>query len=478
MDSRDAFVPLQVQRSPEVMCFCSMRRTHKDHSKWNYCFCSTPATMAITMCTFIISTIQGWDGFDPMDPQANITIKWDLLLSTGSSDTVKVTILNFQKYRHIEAPGWKLGWDWKGKEAISAIFGAEATQQGDCSRFKGQELPHCCDKHPVIIDLLPGAPYNTQFQNCCKGGVLSSMTQDTSKYGASFQISTIGSTASNYSDFVMVENFTLGLPGYTCGQPFEVRPTKIPVDGGRRWTQVLRTWNAVCGYSSFLSSPSPKCCVSMSAFYDSRIVDCPQCSCACQGQPGSKCVQMKETPPLLQQKHDPNEEPPPLVRCTDHMCPIQIHWHVKESYRQYWRVKMTIRNWNIIKNYSQWNMVVLHPNLKNITTVFSFSYASLNDFRTTNDSGMFWGIKYYNDMLLQSGNGGNVQSEMLLAKEPGFSFGGGWAFPRRIMFNGDECVMPQPDDYPRLPNASPLPFVYPFPLSLVFSTFLFLLFFC
>lgn len=71
----------------------------------------------------------------------------------------------------------------------------------------------------------------------------------------------------------------------------------------------------------------------------------------------------------------------------------------------------------------------------------------------SDDTGMFWGIEFYNDMLLQAGESGNVQTEMLLQKDSGiFTFREGWGFPRRILFNGDECVMPLPDDYPRLPN--------------------------
>lgn len=70
------------------------------------------------------------------------------------------------------------------------------------------------------------------------------------------------------------------------------------------------------------------------------------------------------------------------------------------------------------------------------------------------DTGMFWGIQYYNDMLLESGENGNVQTEMLLQKDPAeFTFKGGWAFPRRIYFNGHECVMPPPDTYPILPSG-------------------------
>lgn len=69
---------------------------------------------------------------------------------------------------------------------------------------------------------------------------------------------------------------------------------------------------------------------------------------------------------------------------------------------------------------------------------------------------MFWGIKYYNDLLLTTGKNGVVQTEMLLHKNTGtFTFREGWTFPRKISFNGDECVMPPPDEYPRLPNAAP-----------------------
>lgn len=68
---------------------------------------------------------------------------------------------------------------------------------------------------------------------------------------------------------------------------------------------------------------------------------------------------------------------------------------------------------------------------------------------------MFWGIKFYNDLLMQGGPFGNVQSEIIFQKDKSrFTFEKGWAFPRRVYFNGDNCVMPPPDAYPYLPNAS------------------------
>lgn len=81
-------------------------------------------------------------------------------------------------------------------------------------------------------------------------------------------------------------------------------------------------------------------------------------------------------PPLLQLNH--NEPPKPVVQCSDHMCPIAVHWHIKQSYTHYWRVKVTVRNFNFVKNYSDWNLVVMHPNLRSVEQVFSFNYKPLN----------------------------------------------------------------------------------------------------
>ena len=55
---------------------------------------------------------------------------------------------------------------------------------------------------------------------------------------------------------------------------------------------------------------------------------------------------------------------------------------------------------------------------------------------------MFWKIKNYNEMSLGTG----ACRQRL--------YSGGWVFPRRIYFDGHECVMPFPDQYPSLPAAS------------------------
>lgn len=84
------------------------------------------------------------------------------------------------------------------------------------------------------------------------------------------------------------------------------------------------------------------------------------------------------------------------------------------------------------------------------------------------DTGMFYGMKYYNDLLMEAGPSGNVQSEVLLRKDKNtFSFKQGWAFPRKVYFNGDECMLPPPDTYPFLPNSA-----HRTPISLSVSLFL------
>lgn len=71
------------------------------------------------------------------------------------------------------------------------------------------------------------------------------------------------------------------------------------------------------------------------------------------------------------------------------------------------------------------------------------------------DTGMFYGMKYYNDLLMEAGPLGNVQSEVLMQKNKDtFTLKNGWAFPRKVYFNGDECKLPPPDTYPFLPNSA------------------------
>eukprot|EP00252_Welwitschia_mirabilis_P006430 TRINITY_DN17318_c0_g1_i1.p1 TRINITY_DN17318_c0_g1~~TRINITY_DN17318_c0_g1_i1.p1 ORF type:complete len:421 (-),score=27.27 TRINITY_DN17318_c0_g1_i1:30-1112(-) len=354
------------------------------------------------------------------------------------------------------------------------MVGAQAKEQGDCSRYKGT-IPHCCMKTPTIVDLLPGVPYNQQVANCCRGGVISSYLQDPKTSVSSFQI-VVGNAGTNNKTVRAPRNFTLTAPGggYSCSAAKKVTPSKYLSQDGRRYTQVLFTWEAVCQYSQFLSSRPTSCCVSLSSFYSEKLVQCPECACAClsdKTQSGS-CVEADSQELKTPGINTPTKDNAPLLQCTYHMCPIKVHWHVKVNYKLYWRVKITVTNFNYRLNYSDWNLVVRHPNLADLTQVFSFNYTPVYPSGKTNDTAMFWGIKYYNDMLMEAGSMGNVQSEILMQKDKSFSFKNGWAFPSVVYFNGDNCAMPPPDQYPQLPNqASPARLPYSFILlTIMLST--------
>lgn len=117
------------------------------------------------------------------------------------------------------------------------MTGGQATEQGDCSKFK-TNTPHCCKKDPEVVDLLPGTPYNMQIANCCKGGVLTSWAPDPNNAMASFQVS-VGQSGTTNRTVKVPKNFTLKAPGpgYTCGTAKLVKPTKFISQDGRRSTQ-------------------------------------------------------------------------------------------------------------------------------------------------------------------------------------------------------------------------------------------------
>ncbi|KAK1364107.1 hypothetical protein POM88_039668 [Heracleum sosnowskyi] len=414
-------------------------------------------TANVILLVFVLSTLTftSTEAYDPLDPNGNITIKWDIISWTPDGYVAAVTMFNFQKFRHIQEPGWTLGWTWAKNEVIWSMAGAKTTQHGNCSKYT-EYAPHSCKKDPSVVDLLPGTPYNYQIANCCKGGVLSSLLQDPSSAASEFQLS-VGESGTNKKTVKVPRNFTLKAPGpgYTCGPAKIVKPTIFITADGRRVTRAMMTWNVTCKYSQFLAQKTPNCCVSLSTFYNETIVPCPSCACGCQNNSplSGSCVDQKS--PRLDSVSSPSKKnTSPLVQCTSHMCPIQVHWHLKLNDKDNWRVNVMVTNFNYRMNYTQWNMVIQHPDLVNLTQIFSFNYKLLAPYADIYDAAMLWGVKGHNDNLLQAGRLGNVQSDILFRKDSStFTSGKGWAFPRRIYFNGDNCVMPPPDAYPYLPHT-------------------------
>ncbi|RVW76287.1 COBRA-like protein 7 [Vitis vinifera] len=239
---------------------------------------------------------------DPMpNPYCHIN-SHGILMGMHTWVRARVSIINYQLYRHIETPGWKLSWTWPGDEVIWTC----------------------------------GEPWLTNKEIAMN----------------------VGTASSNVSDMTMPRNFSLGVPGYTCGDPFQVPPSRFPEEGGRRWTQALTP-----------SSHAPNAAVAVKEY------------------------------------RAPNA--PSLVK---HHVVASGRWTAAGSSEV---LKAHVPNPGALACENKLQ--------RSITQVFSFNYRSLNEHGTINDTGMFWGIQYYNELLLQAGESGNVQTEMLLHKDPGIS---------------------------------------------------------
>ncbi|XP_052192059.1 COBRA-like protein 1 [Diospyros lotus] len=414
--------------------------------------------------------------YDPLDPNGNITVTFDILQWRIDGYVVRVTIQNYYQYRHFDQSGWQLGWTWSKNEVIWSMLGAFATQQGNCSSFKS-EVPHSCKKDPIIVDLMPDTAPINRSEGCCHGGRLAAWAINPSTSFSSFLI-TVGNLESNTPGYKPL-NLTLMAPGpgYTCGPMVDTDPTVSSVIGGRREEQVFRTWKSTCTYSTYLANRIPICCVSLSTFYNPTITSCPHCSCGCKpaGNNTTSCIREDST--SIQSVSDAD-----IVHCTDHMCPLQVHWHFKNNYRDHWRLKLTISNYNYRRNYSNWNVLVQHPGFSQTSRSYSFNSTMLPTVGITDEVALFWGIDYYNTELLnaQENQVGSVTTEILLKKDPKtFTLRNGWAFPRRIYVNGENCQMSLPDSFPMLPNGSsshhkptrPLLLLLPLLIYLTFKTF-------
>ncbi|WKA08294.1 hypothetical protein VitviT2T_026029 [Vitis vinifera] len=124
-----------------------------------------------------------------------------------------------------------------------------------------------------------------------------------------------------------------------------------------------------CTYSQLAASAKPRCCVSFSSFCSDIITPCPSCACACQNE--NNCVISGSKITSKVEMNTTIEDAELKLKCTQHMCPIRVHWH--------------------------------HPNLNNVAQVYSFVYKPLVPYKSINDTGIFYGIKYYNDILREAG---------------------------------------------------------------------------
>ncbi|KAM7470898.1 hypothetical protein LguiA_009081 [Lonicera macranthoides] len=318
--------------------------------------------------------------------------------------------------------------------------GGFATQQGDCSSFK-DPIPHCCKNDPTIADLTPDSSPENMSQDCCHSGVLAAWAINPLKSFTSFEI-TVGNLDNSTAYKPMNLTLLAPGPGYTCSSIVDTDPT-VSSKHGNQHARTLALWrtknqSVVLHSQHFTVQPSHH------ALH------------AAVGVMELTATQLALGDDLSQSSLTIG---PNTVECTDHMCPLRIHWHVKSNYKDHWRVKLTVSNYNYGRNYTDWNVLVQHPVFSQSAKTFSFNSTVLSTVGVPDDVSLYWGSVNYNSELLQADEKqeGSVTTEILLGKDSNeFTFSNGWAFPRRIYFNGENCEMPLPDNFPMLPNGSSL----------------------
>ncbi|KHN33695.1 COBRA-like protein 2 [Glycine soja] len=296
-----------------------------------------------------------------------------LLLALCTLSGARVTLQNYYQYRHVDKPGWKLGWTWANNEVIWSMSGAIATDRGNCSSYSGSQMPHSCKKDPTIVDLSLDASQN-RSEHCCRGGLLSPWSIDPFYAFSSFELE-----VRNVGDNPLGQapiNLTLMAPGpgYTCSPLLDTDLSVSSDFGGLRQVPVLRTWKSTCAYSSFLANTIPVCCVSLSSFYNPAITSCRNCSCGCREADKSTATCIRSSSLSRSNEDNTIDE---MIECTDHMCPVRVHWHFKNNYMNQWRVKLTISNYNYNRNYSNWNVLVQHPGFTQKARTYSFNSTKL-----------------------------------------------------------------------------------------------------
>ncbi|GFZ00612.1 COBRA-like extracellular glycosyl-phosphatidyl inositol-anchored protein family [Actinidia rufa] len=329
----------------------------------------------------------------------------------------RVTIQNFYQYRHVDKPGWKLGWTWSRNEVIWSMSGAFATQQGNCSAFMSQ-IPHSCKKDPVILDLTPDAAPENRSSDCCRGGVIAAWAVDPSNSFSSFNI-IVGNLESNSHGFAPL-NLTLEAPGpgYTCGQLVDTDPTISSVIGGQREEQVLSKYFTI------------NC--------DARVAEIH--------------ITTNRT---ISQGHGNRHAHILVTWLTNYQFAVfrSQHFTILPSPRVLTAAAAAELPTRLQNSCIQFSIPVLASLQQLIaSTVHCFPRLGI-----TNEVALFWGLDFYNSELLNADEKqlGSVTSDILLEKDSKtFTLSNGWAFPRRIYFNGENCEMPPPDIFPMLPNGS------------------------
>jgi hypothetical protein len=255
-------------------------------------------------------------------------------------------------------------------------------------------------------------------------------------------------------------------PDYQCGQPIKVSPSirDDPSELSLGITAVS-SWQVICNITTQLKDTTPKCCVSFSAYSNDSAIPCNTCACGCNNDPSQTCS--VTTPALLESPSSlliPFENrtkeilawaeteklsvPNPLP-CGDN-CGVSINWHLVSNYKSGWTARITLFNWGETNFVDWFTAVELDKAMPGFEKVYSFNGSVLPD---SKDTLFMQGISGLNYLLAESDGDnpkkdyrvpGTLQTVISFKNKltPGIDVAGGDGYPTRVIFNGEECVLP------------------------------------
>ncbi|CAA7388922.1 unnamed protein product [Spirodela intermedia] len=416
--------------------------------------------------------------------EGDITISYDVTQSHSSNYLALVTIANGSPLGRLD--NWRLTWQWMRGEFISTTRGAYTSTVGSSECVFGpqgqfyQDLDFSkvvnCERSPTILDLPLSRANDTDVGRipfCCRNGTILPASMDSGRSAASaFQLQVYKMPPDlNRTEFFPPQNWRItGAPGalnpsYECSPPVRVSPAQFPDSSGlQSSTSAIASWQVVCNITRPRGS-NPRCCVSFSAFYNESAVPCKTCACGCPSSSSSAACSATSPALLLpseallvpfenrttmarawaELKHFSVPNPIP---CGD-FCGVSINWHISTDYRNGWSARMTLFNWEDA-SLPDWFAAVrlneaAYPGYE---AMYSFNGTAVG-----NNTIFIEGLPGLNYLMGETAGEnsekdprvpGKQQSVISFTKKatPEFDMLKGHGFPTKVIFNGEECSLP------------------------------------
>ncbi|KAJ7253999.1 hypothetical protein O6H91_17G040700 [Diphasiastrum complanatum] len=414
----------------------------------------------------------------------DITISYDVLQTADTNYWAQVTISNDNPLGRLDY--WNLTWEWSQGEFINSMQGAATAEQDQSDCLKGvagtyyKDLDFSqvmnCQQSPVIHDLPLDKTNDTKvgfIPFCCRNGTLLPPIMDPSKSKSAFKLQVFKIPPHTpRGQLVPPINWNIGA-GYHCGQPRLVAPLEFPDPSGNfHHLSAVSSWQLTCNITTSslanaldTSQPllnastntPPSCCVSFSAYYNTSAVPCKTCACGCTTMQQPTCDTKSEAllvpynVLLLPSENRTSKAVawaslnhfavPKQLPCSDN-CGVNINWHIVSDYTRGWSARLTVLNWDTQPVVDWFAAIEFEKAMPGYQNVFSFNGTQFS----RNNSTLFLQGKPGLNYLVGEfdNNAGKAQSILSFTKDttPGINIAAGDGFPSRVVFNGEECALP------------------------------------